>query len=160
MSGTPAFDPYAADCPSRRLVDRIGDRWAVLVIGVLSEGPARNGELAARVGGISPKMLSQTLRGLERDGLITREAHGTVPPRVEYALTASGASLQPVLMGRSLRLHSFVVLVALAGGTAIGGILGTLLAVPITAVVWGIVQVWDGPGTPARFARRKRPETV
>ena len=98
MTETPAFDPYAADCPSRQLVDRIGDRWTVLVIGVLSEGPARNSELAARVGGISPKMLSQTLRGLERDGLITREAHSTVPPRVEYALTASGASLQPVLM--------------------------------------------------------------
>ncbi len=116
MTGTPAFDPYAADCPSRRLVDRIGDRWAVLVIGVLSEGPARNGELAARVGGISPKMLSQTLRGLERDGLITREAHGTVPPRVEYALTASGASLQPVLMGveRWARDHAGAVLRAQA----------------------------------------------
>ncbi len=64
-----------------------------------------------------------------------------------------GNFLQPVLMGRTMKLHSFVVLVALAAGTAIGGILGTLLAVPITAVVWGIVQVWDGPDLPARWAR-------
>ncbi|QLD11362.1 AI-2E family transporter [Microbacterium oleivorans] len=66
-----------------------------------------------------------------------------------------GNFLQPVLMGRTMKLHSFVVLVALAAGTAIGGILGTLLAVPITAVVWGIIQVWDGPDLPARWARPK-----
>ncbi len=64
-----------------------------------------------------------------------------------------GNFLQPVLMGRTMKLHSFVVLVALAAGTAIGGILGTLLAVPITAVVWGIIQVWDGPNLAARWAR-------
>ncbi|MEH3089576.1 MAG: AI-2E family transporter [Microbacterium arborescens] len=66
-----------------------------------------------------------------------------------------GNFLQPVLMGRTMKLHSFVVLVALTAGTAIGGILGTLLAVPITAVAWGIVQVWDGPNLPARWARPK-----
>jgi predicted PurR-regulated permease PerM len=66
-----------------------------------------------------------------------------------------GNFLQPVLMGRSMRLHSFVILVALAAGTAVGGILGAVLAVPITAVVWGIVQVWDGPDRPARWARPK-----
>lgn len=64
-----------------------------------------------------------------------------------------GNFLQPVLMGRTMKLHAFVVLVVLAGGTAIGGILGTLLAVPLTAVVWGIVQVWDGHDLPARWAR-------
>ncbi|MGP3535620.1 AI-2E family transporter [Microbacterium sp. RD1] len=69
-----------------------------------------------------------------------------------------GNFLQPVLMGRSMKLHSFVILVALAGGTAIGGILGTLLAVPFTAVVWGIVQVWDGENLPARWARPKNRE--
>jgi predicted PurR-regulated permease PerM len=67
-----------------------------------------------------------------------------------------GNFLQPVLMGRSMKLHSFVVLVVLAGGTAIGGILGTLLAVPLTAVVWGIVSVWNGPEKPAEWARRKK----
>lgn len=71
-----------------------------------------------------------------------------------------GNFLQPVLMGRSLKLHSFVVLVALAAGTAIGGILGTLLAVPLTAVAWGIIQVWDGPDTPAKWARAKRREKI
>ena len=66
-----------------------------------------------------------------------------------------GNFLQPVLMGRSMKLHSFVVLVVLAGGTAIGGILGTLLAVPLTAVAWGIISVWNGPDQPADWARRK-----
>jgi predicted PurR-regulated permease PerM len=59
-------------------------------------------------------------------------------------------------MGRSMRLHSFVVLIALAVGTAVNGILGAVLAVPIAAVAWGIVQVWDGPDRPARWARPKR----
>ncbi|MCT2086839.1 AI-2E family transporter [Microbacterium enclense] len=67
-----------------------------------------------------------------------------------------GNFLQPVLMGRTMKLHSFVVLVVLAGGTAIGGILGTLLAVPLTAVAWGIVSVWNGPDQPAEWARRKK----
>jgi predicted PurR-regulated permease PerM len=67
-----------------------------------------------------------------------------------------GNFLQPVLMGRSMKLHAFVILVALTIGTAVGGVLGAVLAVPITAVAWGIVQVWDGPGTPARWARAKR----
>jgi putative heme transporter len=71
-----------------------------------------------------------------------------------------GNFLQPVLMGRSMKLHSFVILVALAAGTAIGGILGGVLAVPIAAVVWGIVQVWDGDDLPARWARPKRRERM
>lgn len=66
-----------------------------------------------------------------------------------------GNFLQPVLMGRQTKLNAFVVLVALAAGTAVGGILGAVLAVPITAVAWGIVQVWEGPGLPARWARPK-----
>jgi hypothetical protein len=57
-----------------------------------------------------------------------------------------------------MRLNAFVVLIALAAGTVLGGILGAILAVPLTAAAWGIVQVWDGPDTPARWARRKRPE--
>ncbi|GAA3029811.1 AI-2E family transporter [Microbacterium dextranolyticum] len=64
-----------------------------------------------------------------------------------------GNLLQPVLMGRSMKLHAFVVLVALTVGTVLSGIVGAVLAVPITAVAWGIVQVWDGPHTPARWAR-------
>ncbi|MCC2313449.1 AI-2E family transporter [Cellulomonas xiejunii] len=71
-----------------------------------------------------------------------------------------GDLLQPVVMGRSLRLHPLVILVALTAGTVLAGITGAVLAVPIAASLWGAVQVWDGPGTPARFARQKRPETV
>lgn len=71
-----------------------------------------------------------------------------------------GNFLQPVLMGRSMKLHSLVILVALAAGTTVGGILGTLLAVPLTAVVWGIVQVWDGDDLPARWARPKAREEL
>ena len=66
--------------------------------------------------------------------------------------------LQPFLMGRTMRLNAFVVLIALAAGTVLGGILGAILAVPLTAAAWGVVQVWDGPDTPARWARRKCPE--
>lgn len=88
-----AGDPYQADCPTRRILDRIGDRWTVLVIGVLGEGEARFSELGRRIQGVSQKMLTQTLRGLERDGLVTRTVHPEVPVRVVYALTDSGTTL-------------------------------------------------------------------
>jgi DNA-binding HxlR family transcriptional regulator len=88
------WDPYRADCPSRRLLDRIGDRWTVLIIGVLDAGPQRFGALATQVGGISQKMLTQTLRSLERDGFVTRTVYPQIPPRVEYELTPLGRSLQ------------------------------------------------------------------
>lgn len=68
-----------------------------------------------------------------------------------------GNFLQPVLMGRSMKLHAFVILVALTVGTVVGGIVGAILAVPITAAVWGVVQVWDGPNLAARWARPKDP---
>ncbi|MGO2139900.1 MAG: winged helix-turn-helix transcriptional regulator [Leucobacter sp.] len=98
MSEDLEFDPYDPGCPSRQLVDRIGDRWTVLLIGALSVGPARYGELAESVAGISPRMLSQTLKALERDGLVAREAFAEIPPRVVYSLTPSGESLRPVLL--------------------------------------------------------------
>lgn len=86
-------DPYDANCPTRRILDRIGDRWTVLIIGVLGEGDARFSELRRRVEGISQKMLTQTLRGLERDGLVLRTVYPEVPVRVEYALTDAGRTL-------------------------------------------------------------------
>lgn len=98
MNDEQAFDPYNPNCPSRQLVDRIGDRWTVLIIGALAGGPARYGELADSVAGISPRMLSQTLKALERDGLVAREAFAEIPPRVVYSLTPSGESLRPVLL--------------------------------------------------------------
>ena len=86
-------NPYDARCPSREVLDRIGDRWTVLVVGSLSSGPMRFSELGRRIEGISQKMLTQTLRGLERDGLVTRTVHAAVPPRVEYELTDLGRTL-------------------------------------------------------------------
>ena len=89
----PAWNPYDRNCPTRRLLDRIGDRWTVLVIGALADGPHRFGVLTQRIDGVSQKMLTQTLRQLERDGLVTRTVYPVVPPRVEYALTERGRSL-------------------------------------------------------------------
>jgi predicted PurR-regulated permease PerM len=66
-----------------------------------------------------------------------------------------GNFLQPFLMGRSMKLHAFVILIALTVGTVLGGIVGAVLAVPIAAALWGVIQVWDGPHTPARWARPK-----
>jgi len=86
-------DPYDRNCPSRTILDRIGDRWTVLVVGSLTGGPMRFSELSRRIDGVSQKMLTQTLRGLERDGLVTRTVHAEVPPRVEYQLTATGRTL-------------------------------------------------------------------
>ena len=88
------WDPYQRDCPSRRLLDRIGDRWTVLVVGALDNRTMRFTEIATEVAGISQKMLTQTLRSLERDGFVTRTAYPVVPPHVEYELTELGRSLQ------------------------------------------------------------------
>ncbi|MBL7500307.1 helix-turn-helix transcriptional regulator [Frankia sp. CNm7] len=88
------FDAFAASCPSRRLLDTIGDKWASLVIVALGlGGRMRYSELSARIAGVSQKMLTQTLRGLERDGLLTRAVTPSVPVRVDYELTPLGQSL-------------------------------------------------------------------
>lgn len=79
----------------RDMFDRIGDKWTLLVVGLLEEGPLRFGELRKAVPGISQRMLTLTLRHLERDGLASRTAHPEVPPRVEYALTPLGRELLP-----------------------------------------------------------------
>jgi DNA-binding HxlR family transcriptional regulator len=86
-------DPFSADCPSRTVLDRIGDRWTALVVVCLADRSHRFSELSRRIEGVSQKMLTQTLRGLERDGLVTRTVHAEVPPRVEYELTAAGRTL-------------------------------------------------------------------
>ncbi|PSK98853.1 HxlR family transcriptional regulator [Murinocardiopsis flavida] len=90
----PRFNAFAASCPSRRLLDTIGNKWASLAIVALGlKGPMRFSELAARIEGVSQKMLTQTLRGLERDGLLTRTVTPSVPVRVDYELTPLGLSL-------------------------------------------------------------------
>jgi DNA-binding HxlR family transcriptional regulator len=85
-------DVYARTCPSRVALDRIGDRWTVLIVGLLEDGPRRFGEIRDAMG-ISPKVLTQTLRTLERDGLVARSAYAEIPPRVEYSLTELGLTL-------------------------------------------------------------------
>lgn len=89
-----AYDVYLATCPSRRLLDRISDKWVTLVLSALVDGPMRYSELAHRIAGVSQKMLTQTLRALERDGLVTREVTPSVPVRVDYELTPLGESLR------------------------------------------------------------------
>lgn len=87
-------DPYRAGCPTRRILDRIGDRWTVLIVGAIGDGSVRFSDLLRRVEGISQKMLTQTLRGLERDGLVSRTVFPEVPVRVEYSLTNAGRTLR------------------------------------------------------------------
>ena len=87
------FDAFLADCPSRLVLDRISDKWVTLVIASLSDGPLRFSELSRQLAGVSQKMLTQTLRTLERDGLVTRTVTAAVPVRVDYALTDLGHSL-------------------------------------------------------------------
>ena len=77
----------------RDVLDRVGDKWSLLVIGLLGEGDRRFNEIRRRVDGISQRMLAVTLRGLERDGLVTRTVYPTVPPMVEYSLTVMGRTL-------------------------------------------------------------------
>jgi DNA-binding HxlR family transcriptional regulator len=84
---------YTSDCPTRQVLDRIGDKWTALIMGMLEQGPQRFSELQRSIGGISQKMLTQTLRSLERDGLVNRTVYAEVPPRVEYALTPLGETL-------------------------------------------------------------------
>lgn len=76
------------------VLSRIGDKWTVMVVMVLRDGPKRFNELKREIGGVSQRMLTLTLRGLERDGLVTRTVFATVPPRVDYELTALGQSLR------------------------------------------------------------------
>lgn len=88
------------DCATvREVLDRVGDKWSLYIVGALREGPKRFNELKREVGGISQRMLTLTLRGLERDGLLTRTVFPTIPPRVDYELTELGQTLMEPVMG-------------------------------------------------------------
>lgn len=93
LAGT-VLDP---DCPSRMVFARLGDNWATLVIQVLEDGPLRFSELRERVHVVTPKVLTQVLKSVERDGLLTRTVFAQVPPRVDYELTPLGHTLQEPL---------------------------------------------------------------
>jgi len=90
-------DAYLAACPSRQILDVLANKWTMLVMGALSGGPRRFGELRRRLDGITQKMLTQTLRTLERDGLVTRTVYPTIPPKVEYAATELGESVTALM---------------------------------------------------------------
>jgi DNA-binding HxlR family transcriptional regulator len=91
-------DSFLVTCTSRQLLSRLADKWVTLVLCALMEGRARHSALARRITGVSQKMLTQTLRNLERDGLITRTVTPTVPLTVEYELTGLGISLVGVFL--------------------------------------------------------------
>jgi DNA-binding HxlR family transcriptional regulator len=98
----PAF-PFAdgifpAGCPSRTVLDHVTSKWGVLILVALSEGPQRWSELRRRAEGISEKMLAQTLKTLEADGLVHRDAQPVIPPRVDYSLTRRGEELSDLLL--------------------------------------------------------------
>src|SRR5438874_3144829 len=80
-------------CPSQLVLERIADKWTALIIQILSKGTMRYSALQQRIGGISQKMLTQTLRSLERDGLVERKVYPVVPPKVEYSLSKLGRTL-------------------------------------------------------------------
>jgi DNA-binding HxlR family transcriptional regulator len=104
MEMTATLSEYRRDeCPLRDILDRFGDKWSVLTITMLSGGTMRFSELRRGLDGISQRMLTRTLRALERDGIVSRDVHPTVPPRVEYALTPLGSSLYSSI----LELHEW-----------------------------------------------------
>jgi DNA-binding HxlR family transcriptional regulator len=86
-------DPWSDTCPSRDVIGLLASKWVLLLIPLLRRGPRRNGDLMRGIAGVSQKMLTQTLRDLERHGLVARRDYLEVPPRVEYALTSLGDSL-------------------------------------------------------------------
>ncbi|ALG71014.1 HxlR family transcriptional regulator [Azospirillum thiophilum] len=89
---------YISACPTRQALDRIADKWTVLILGLLEGGPMRFNRLRREIEGISQKMLSQTLKSLERDGLVSRKVFATVPVTVEYSITPLGATLAQTLV--------------------------------------------------------------
>ena len=90
-------DLYDTNCPTRHVLDVIVDKWAALIVGLLGRQTLRFTELHRQIDGISQKMLTQTLRHLERDGLVQRTVYAAVPPRVEYALTPLGSGLRELI---------------------------------------------------------------
>jgi DNA-binding HxlR family transcriptional regulator len=96
MTKKPA-DLFDTECPSRDVLELVGSKWSMLLLCTLKNGPVRTGDLRRSVSGISQKMLTQTLRDLERDGIIDRIDYAEVPPRVEYKLTKVGHSLSRLM---------------------------------------------------------------
>jgi DNA-binding HxlR family transcriptional regulator len=99
LETTPPWNVFDSHCPTRQVLDLIADKWTVLVIRRLSDGILRFAQLRRSVDGISQKVLTNILRGLERDGIVTRRIYASVPPKVEYSLTSLGRSLCGLVEG-------------------------------------------------------------
>lgn len=114
MSHQPDWNVLTSTCPSRTSLARIANKWTAMIVIVLGDGRLRFSELRSAVEGISGKVLTDTLRDLERDGLVARHVYAEVPPRVEYELTASGRTLHAPLraLGRWAEEHIAEVLEA------------------------------------------------
>jgi DNA-binding HxlR family transcriptional regulator len=97
LAGLRVADVYLRDCASRSVLQLLANKWTFLVLGALGDGPLRFGVLLRRADGITQKSLTQTVRGLERDGLLSRTVYPTIPPRVEYALTDLGRSVSGLI---------------------------------------------------------------
>jgi DNA-binding HxlR family transcriptional regulator len=108
------WNAYATRCPTRLVLDRIADKWAVLVLGLLADRPVRFNQLRRQIEGISQKMLSQTLKSLERDGLVLRKVTPTVPVTVEYSITPLGLTLSATVDGLRIWAETHIEKVLLA----------------------------------------------
>lgn len=104
----PAANVFDTNCPTRDVLDRVGDKWAVLILLLLAAETRRFNELRRLIGGISQKMLSQTLKSLERDGLVSRRAIATVPVTVEYSITPLGRTLHAAVEALRLWAESHI----------------------------------------------------
>ncbi|MER5475289.1 helix-turn-helix domain-containing protein [Streptomyces sp. NPDC002935] len=91
------YDAFIKSCPTNQLLDRISDKWVSLIVSALAGGPMRYSDLGRKIAGVSPKMLTQTLRSLERDGIVSRTVTPAVPVRVDYELTTLGGNLSCLL---------------------------------------------------------------
>jgi DNA-binding HxlR family transcriptional regulator len=91
------YNAFLESCPTRQVMATVGDKWAALIVNALADGPRRHGELRTTIAGSSQKMLTQTLRSLERDGIVSRTVTPSVPVRVDYELTDLGRDLLPLL---------------------------------------------------------------
>ena len=92
------YDAFLRNCPTNQLLGRLSDKWVSLVLAALTSGPMRYSDLSRKIAGVSPKMLTQTLRSLERDGILTRTVTPSVPVRVDYELTELGSSLAQLMI--------------------------------------------------------------
>ena len=121
MTDLTCWNAYNANCLARQLLSRIADKWTILIVGALSNGPVRFGEIHRKVDGISKKVLTDTLRSLEGDGLLFRTVHPSSPPAVEYGLTDLGRSFINTALGVKQWVEAHVTEVEEARGQKLIG---------------------------------------